>query len=178
MGGRLWREASVGVLAAALAGCATAPPATPPAPDRIPARPPVARPAAPPLDALAREQQTLARSLAGTPAVVVLDDDGALWLETPAARAFAPGQATLQPAFAVVLDQAAASLGRIAAARVVVFVPGERGASPVLSDRRGAQVRVHLTRRGVASARITTVAAGDTADLRLRMAIGDRGPLP
>jgi outer membrane protein OmpA-like peptidoglycan-associated protein len=141
---RWWVSLAVAALAL-LAGCAGLPsqggPAAPPAPDRLDV-----------------EQRRLARALGGTPALVVLDDDGALWVELPAARAFAPGRADVQPTLATVLDEVATTLARVPAARLRLRLPPDAGGA-VLADRRTAQVRAHLARAGIAPTRVQGGAA-------------------
>jgi type IV pilus biogenesis protein CpaD/CtpE len=137
---RRWRVSLAVAALALLAGCAGLPPqggpAAPPAPDRLDV-----------------EQRRLARALGGTPALVVLDDDGALWVELPAARAFAPGRADVQPALATVLDELATMLARVPSARLRVRLPPDADGA-VLADRRTAQVRVRLARAGIAPTRV------------------------
>jgi outer membrane protein OmpA-like peptidoglycan-associated protein len=141
--------AAVALAALLLAGgCASLPAprsAPPPA-----APPPAARPAAPTLDA---EQRRVAAALRATPAIVALDDDGALWVELSLARAFAPGASAPQPALLTVLDELAPVLHRQPAARLALRLPVAEG-GVVLADRRAAQVRAALARHGVAPTRV------------------------
>jgi outer membrane protein OmpA-like peptidoglycan-associated protein len=145
------RTLTAGVALAALllaAGCASLP-----APRDVPpaAAPPAAQAAqAPTLDA---EQRRLAAALRATPALVALDDEGALWVELPLAQAFAPGASTLQPALLSVLAELAPVLRRQPAARLALRLPLADG-GVVLADRRAAQVRAALARHGVAPTRV------------------------
>jgi outer membrane protein OmpA-like peptidoglycan-associated protein len=142
------RTLTAGVALAALllaGGCASlpAPRGAPP-----PAAPPAAQP--PTLDA---EQRRVAAALRATPALVVLDDEGALWVELPLAHAFAPGASAPQPTLLSVLAELAPALQRQPAARLALRLPVAEG-GVVLADRRAAQVRVALARHGVAPTRV------------------------
>lgn len=140
--------------------------------------PPPSAPRPAPAVSLEREQRALAQALRGTPVVVVLDDDGALWIEVPAAQGFEPGQAALRPTLASVLDHVAASLQRVPTARAQVRAPSDAGAGIVLADRRAVQVRVHLVRRGIAPTRITGVAASQPEWLRVKLELPALRPPP
>lgn len=161
-----------------LAGCAGTPPRGVPPPEVAAPAPAAPRRAPAPAWSLEREQRALAQALRGTPVVVVLDDDRALWVEVPTAHGFDPGEAAPRPALAAVLDRVAASLQRLPSARAVVRAPSDAGAGVVLADRRAAQVRVHLVRRGVAPTRITSVAASQPAWLRVKLELPALRPAP
>lgn len=166
------------VAALGLAGCAGTPRGGEAPPEVVSPPSAAPRPAPAPVVSLEREQRALAQALRGTPVVVVLDDDGALWVEVPTAQGFDPGEAAPRPALAAVLDRVAASLRRVPSARAVVRAPSDAGAGIVLADRRAAQVRVHLVRRGVAPTRIVSVAASQPAWLRVKLELPALRPAP
>jgi len=142
------RRLTAGVALAALllaAGCASLP-----APRGAP---PAAVPPAAPAPTLDAEQRRLAAALRATPALVALDDEGALWVELPLAQAFAPGAGMPQPALLGVLAELAPVLRRQPAARLTLRLPLADG-GVVLADRRAAQVRAALAHHGVAPTRI------------------------
>lgn len=153
---------------ALLSACASLPP---PAARGAPPPAPAAAPAAATLDA---EQRRVATALRGTPALVVLDDEGALWVELPLARAFAPGASAPQPSLLSVLAELAPVLQRQPAARLALRLPAAAGGL-VLADRRAAQVRVALARHGIAPTRIHPGRAAP--DGRALLGVVPAGPL-
>lgn len=151
-----------------LTGCATGPgganePAGPPASaaDR--------RAAAP--SALMAEQQWLQQWFGGTPVAISNTRGDELRLDVPVKYAFDPGQATVKPPLAAVLDRVAESLRRRELLVLAVAPPAESDAA--LVRRRVEAVGRHLSRRGVDAGRITPVAAeGAVLSLRLQVSPG------
>lgn len=168
------------LLTAALAACtstSTAPPrpAKPAAPAPAPQAPAttvvVAPPAAPqpqppaPPPELAPEARWLQEWFGATPVKVVLDEQGLVRLNVPAAHAFAAGAPAPKPALKAVLDRVVQSLGRKPNAKVAVTVPaGVPG--------REAAVRSQLTGQGVAGWRVSVQAGNASGDTEMLISPG------
>ena len=166
------------LLALALAGCASPP--APPVPASAPAPAPTpGRPAPPPVAAspLERTQRWLDGFYKGTSVVVVLDDDGALWLEVPLADAFDAGQATIKPVLELALQRVAASQQRLPGSRMRVAAPTDPGAGPALADRRAVQIRAYLAARGVPVQAMRTVPARQPGQVELQLEVPPRSAL-
>jgi outer membrane protein OmpA-like peptidoglycan-associated protein len=154
--------AVVAIPLAMLAGCATSPPpapasTTPPAvvvPVPHPAVPPPVTPPAAPPSPLEGEVRWMRQLFDGTPVTIESESDGAMRVEVPMQYAFDSEQSVLKPPMAAVLDKVALSLKRNPTARVHLASPGKTTAAA-----RSAAMREHLRTRGVAPARIATVAA-------------------
>jgi outer membrane protein OmpA-like peptidoglycan-associated protein len=159
--------ATAAIVLAGLGGCATAPPAG--APPLAPS--PAVREAS-----LEAEQRRLAARFRGSPVVAVLDDDGALWVEVPAGRAFDPGKTEPRPALGPMLTEVVASLRSVPGARLRISAPSDEGASPAQADRRASQVRAQLVRLGVPTVDITTVPTRRAGWLMLQIEAGVRPP--
>lgn len=149
-------------LAAALAGCASAPSADTP----VPRSAPDARAAAP--ADLTAEQQWLQQWFGGTPVVIVADRDATLRIEVPQGFAFDAGQSRVKPPLAAVLDRVAESLRRRPLLVAAVAAPADGDAA--LQRQRTAAVVRHLRDRGIDAGRLASAAAGG-AVVTLRLAV-------
>lgn len=154
---RLWRLPLAAVLLV-LGACATAPGT---APSTTPFRGNAA---------LAVERQWLQSWFTGTPVQIVQRDDGPVRIDVPREFCFEPGQSSVKPALAAVLDKLAESLRRTPQARLQrVAAPGDGNATPVLALQRAAQVRQHLITRGVAATRLANAAAATAPAVQISM---------
>jgi hypothetical protein len=150
-----------------MAGCATTPhPSSSPPPLVVPAPAPTATPPAPPPSPLEGEARWMRQLFDGTPVAIETERDGAMRVEVPMQYAFDEDQAVLKPPLAAVLDKVALSLKRNPTARVHLAPPGKAAAA------RSAAMRTHLRNRGVAPARIVTVAASRDEVVALRVLPG------
>jgi hypothetical protein len=102
----------------------------------------------------------------GTPVAIATEQDGAMRVEVPTQFAFDTDAAVVKPPLGAVLDRMAMSMRRHPTTRVHVASPGKAAAA------RSAAVREHLKSRGVAPARISTVAAKRDEVVALRLLPG------
>lgn len=160
------------VVALVLCGCQTvAPPAVAPgAPSSI--APPTAQQRSAAAAALGVERTWLASWFRGTPVLVAQRSDGAVTVDVPREFCFEPGDSSVKPALAAVLNKVAESMGRLPGTRLpLLAAPGDPGASATLALRRATKVREYLVARGVAAARLgPPTATGAAVQLRMEAA--------
>ena len=174
-------RAGVAALLLLLAGCAGTP-STPPA--QAPGVPVAPAARAAPLEV---ERQWLQSWFEGTPVVIAVNADGALDVAVPREFCFAPGQHTVKPALAAVLDKVAESLRRQRQVQLdLVAAPGDgvggvsggaavaAASDAALSRRRAAAVRQHLRARGVPDARLAAATILAAPKVQLRLALPSR----
>lgn len=120
--------------------------------------------------ALAVERQWLQSWFTGTPVLIVQRDDGPVRIDVPREFCFEPGQSSVKPALAAVLDKLAESLRRTPQARLQrVAAPGDDNTAPVLALQRATQVRQQLIARGVPATRLANPAAATAPAVQLSM---------
>ena len=123
---------------------------------------------------LAVERQWLAAWFKGTPVVIAQRPNGAVVVEVPRAFCFDPGQDTIKPALAAVLDKVAQSMRRTAIAEVhLIAAPTDAGGgAAALGVRRATRVYEFLRARGIPEARLTkpTSTGGTALQLRIEAA--------
>lgn len=127
-----------------------------------------------------RQKREMERATQGTGVDVVQTADNQLKLNIPSDISFAVGRSDIQPNFAPVLDQFAASLRANPATEVRIVghtdATGSDAINNPLSVDRAASTRSYLAARGVDSRRITIdgmgerqpIATNDTAEGRAR----------
>lgn len=149
-----------GLLAAAVAGCAS--------PGRPPADGPAAQPA-PAGPSLHSEQRRLSDALQGTPVIVETTPEGKLRVQVPLEFSFDRGRAAVKPPLAAVLDRVATGLRRQNTVEVAINGPtDDKGAGGLLMARdRAASARDYLVARGVAATRFGQVGRSDADFIEL-----------
>ena len=152
----------------ALCGCSTM------APPRSSA-PPLAGPATAEektavAESLAVERQWLGAWFQGTPVRIEQRSGGAVTIDVPREFGFDPGQSSVKPPLAAVLDKVAESLRRVPQAYLSLLAAPDdaAGASP-LALQRAERVRGYLRGQGVPAARLGKPSTSDAPAVRLRM---------
>ena len=158
------------LVAIALCGCGTAP-------QRSSAPPPVgpvtaeARTAV--AESLAAERQWLGSWFKGTPVRIAQRGSGEVTIEVPREFCFEPGQSSVRPPLAAVLDKVAESLRRVPLAYLsLLAAPDDAAGASALALQRAGQVPRYLRARGVPSARLGRPSGSAAASVQLRMEAG------
>lgn len=156
-----WRGAALVVVAAALSGCASAPP------ERHEKVPPVLpSPASP----LATERRWLDAWFHGTPVRIAQHDDGPLEVDVPLEFSFDAGRSRVKPPLAAVLAKVAESLRRVPHARLQrIAAPGDVAGDSILGQQRAGHVRNYLRDHGVQTSRLAAPSSTIDAKVSLRI---------
>ena len=164
-----WRSfAGLLALAAVLGACGTGAPSSPAA------APPPSGPLTPEQRAalpggLTVERHWLLSWFKGSPVSVTQRVDGAVTVSVPRSFCFDPGQSSVKPPLAAVLDKVAESLRRQPQAQLALAAPDDGGTHPALALQRAAQVQAQLRSRGVAARRLAAPTVASVAAVQLRL---------
>lgn len=181
---RLLLPITLVLTATLIAGCGSTPTGsapTPPASAARPAAPAASAPnpatkAAQTKSNLALEKLRLSELFRGTPVLFNLQPDGNMRVEVPLQYSFDAGKAQVKAPLAAVLDHVAnGQLNELT--RLAIAAPADAGVkTSALIGERGAGVREHLLRRGLAPTRVTVVAAPASSAV-VRIVVSD-APAP